>query len=967
MIIVFAAVAALGVPESNPDFVYWDPFLTKLSPEDTRVQTEGITPTLRSSEREGRRKRFGPPPPGYFRIVGQAVPDWTELDQFPFALRGSESVTWAPVGPKPISGEYWSGNANASGRVVDIAPHPSNADICYIASASGGVWKTVDGGNTWTPLTDELPSLNHGAVELDPSNPDIVYIGTGEITTGSTGDGVFRSLDGGQTWTRIAEASDVGFQIPDIEVDPSNPNIIHVVSSSGYHRSTNAGGSWTTVIGGACSSVEVDPSNPSNVYIGRNNSGVWKSTNSGASVTQLTTGLPSSGSVDRSLVSLCDGTPSTLYVGFSQGSSVEGLYKTTNGGTSWTRLNNTPNFANPQAWYDMFVGVDPNDPDTVYCGGVHAQYAVAGVIRSTNSGTNWTELAGTGGQREMHPDQHVIAFGPNNTVWVGNDGGVWKSTNQGDDWTNCNATLTVTQNYTIAVSPFDSNKIMGGTQDNGTVAREVDSLVWPQLIGGDGGFLAYDHERPDTRYTTYVFLDTFRFDPGFANISGPWGSDQRQFIAPLVMDPNDSDILLGGTNRIWRTTNASTSATWSPISGNIGTVNAIAVAEGDSDVIYTGSTGGQVWVTTNASNFNQRLFGTGGAIADIYINPSDHGQAYIAVNRGNGQRVRRTDNFGVNWTDVTGSLPDGVIPTALEVDWEQTPPHLYLGCGAGVYVSINGGLTWVKDGADLPNVNIGDLYIDDNTRTITAGTYGRGAFRADLPDPSVCAPITFIDQPADAEVCVGGDASFSVLTDAFNPTYVWTGPNGVVGNDATLVLGDVSFTDAGQYVCTVTNTCNSTADSFTATLTVGGVQISDQPDSQTVDVGQTAVFTVVASGDALTYTWFGPNGFIAEFSNTLTINNVSQDDAGDYVVTVSDSCGFANSDTATLTVNATADCPADVNGDGNADPADFTAWLSCFNNPASAPFCDRADVNNSGAIDPSDFTAWLAAFQAGCP
>ena len=224
-------------------------------------------------------------------------------------------------------------------------------------------------------------------------------------------------------------------------------------------------------------------------------------------------------------------------------------------------------------------------------------------------------------------------------------------------------------------------------------------------------------------------------------------------------------------------------------------------------------------------------------------------------------------------------------------------------------------------------------------------------------------------QPQGDSLCVG--ETFETSVDAIGPnlTYTWFGPSGLlVGEtDATLTITNVDQSDAGNYLCVVGSDCGS-LNSENATLTVdSGATITDQPDSQTVDEGDTAVFTVLANGTGLTYTWFGPNGFIAEFTNTLTINNVTPADAGNYTVTVSDTCGFVNSDIATLTVNATGDCPADVNGDGNADPADFTAWLGCFNNPASAPFCDRADVNNSGAIDPSDFTAWLAAFQAGCP
>ncbi len=649
------------------------------------------------------------------------------------------SGAWYLLGPRPITDEYWSGNDDASGRVVGIAAHPSDADTAYIASASGGVWKTTDGGLNWTPITDELSVLNHGAIAIDPSDPETIYVGTGEYTTASTGDGLFRSVDGGVNWAQIATTAQVGSTCSRVLVDPTNPLRIHVTGNSGYVRSTDGGGTWTTQLSGAASDVELNPGNPNEVLVARHGDGIYRSNNGGNSFVKLTGGLPTS-DVNRILIAPAASNPGTYYTAIVDGSAgLRGLYRTTDSGNNWVQKTNTPNFPSPQGWYDVFLGVDPTAHDTVYAGGVSPIYAPAGVVKTVNGGNSWTEISAGALGGQLHPDEHAIEFGPDGTIWVGNDGGVWKSTDGGQSWINLNPTLTVTQNYQIALSPHDAAQLMGGTQDNGTVGRDADVLDWPQVMGGDGGFAAYDADDPARFYTTYVYLTIYRRDSsGWSDISGPWGSDSRNFISPLVMDPGDPHTLLGGTNRVWRTTDAHASANWNAISTTAvaggGTLNAIAVAATDSDVMYTGSSTGDVWVRNTGGAWSDKSAGLpNGEISDVLLDPADPAIAYVGFYSTSGPRVLRTDSFGAAWVDVTGTLPSGVAARALEIDWRFDPPHIYVGSGAGVYESSDDGVTWQKDGTDLPNVNIGDLRIDFGALTITAGTYGRGAWRKSLP------------------------------------------------------------------------------------------------------------------------------------------------------------------------------------------------------------------------------------------
>jgi photosystem II stability/assembly factor-like uncharacterized protein len=685
---------------------------------------------------------YGPPPPEYVKITAQPVPGWTP-EQMQNAPDGPGS--WTPMGPSPITNEYWSGNANAAGRVASIAVDPTNPARAFIGSASGGVWRTTDSGASWTPLTDELSILTHGWVTLDPTNPSTIYAGTGEYVTGSGGDGLFKSTDGGSTWSRIATASQVGSNISRVAVDPSNTQIIHVTSSGGYYRTTSGGASWSQVLTSACSDLAVNPATPGIVYVGRANDGVYKSTNSGQSFTRIWP-IPSDPNARRVVLALAPSSPGTVYCAITNPSNgLLGLYKTTDHGATWAQLTNTPNFPSPQAWYDTCVIVSPTNPDLVFCGGVFPSYAVAGIIRSTDGGASWTDVTVGGSGGQVHPDMQSFAFGPDGTLWVACDGGVWRTTNNGQSWINCNSNLVLAQNYALALHPTDSGRIIGGTQDNGTIQRTT-SNAWPQILSGDGGFSAYDFANPSRRYVTYVYLAVYRqLNSNTTNISGPWGNDSRNFIAPLVMDPNDSRTLLGGTNRVWRTTSADGTPNWTAISTTTvssgGTLNAIAVAPGFSNTIYVGSTQGTVYYTANASTWLNRSTGLpSGQVSEIVIDPADPAHAFVTFYNTTGARVLETSNAGLTWTNITGALPAGVSAKCLAVDWRFAIPGLWVGSGAGLYWSYDRGATWARDGADFPNVIVNDLLINPATNTITAGTYGRGTWRATLPGspPAPC-------------------------------------------------------------------------------------------------------------------------------------------------------------------------------------------------------------------------------------
>lgn len=738
----------------------WDGPRPAKKPRGVIFEPRTIRPEFEALAVKSNRKKkskfeeMGPPPPGYIKITGEPVPNWDETRN-QYENRASP-FSWTFMGPKPASSEYWSGENNAGGRVVSIAPHPIDPDICYIASASGGIWKTTDGGTNWNPLTDELSVLNHGAVTLDPSNPEIVVIGTGEYQQSSNGDGAFRSTDGGQTWDRIATRDQVGSRCSGIAVSATNSDVIHFAGNVGYSRTTNGGTTWTRIIDANCSALELDPSNSNIVYVARRANGIYKSTNAGQNFTKLAGGLPTSG-FDRIVMDISRSNPQVLYAAFIIGSNVSGIYKTVNGGTNWTPLADQPNFCAAQCWYDAYIGVDPTDPNVVYVGGVDPRYSQGGVLKSINGGASWVETSQNGDS--LHPDHHAIEFGPGNVIWEANDGGISKSLDGGANWINLNNTLAVTQMYHAIVHPVDANRIMGGTQDNGTPERTGNSLIWPQLQVGDGGYSVFDPSSFSRRYTTYVYLAVTRWNGSNGRgISGEWEADSTNWISPIIMDPNSTTTLYAGTERIWRTTNATDTSqigpVWTAISdyevGEGETINNIAIGKTNSNIVYVGNGLGGVWVTTNAGAptplWESRSAGlpvnVGTEVSSLIVSPNSAATAFVSYYRTSSSRIFRTDTTGGTWRDVTGNLPTGVGVRSLAVDFRYTPPVMYVGSGAGIYVSFDEGDSWIKDDHTFPNVNIGWLHIDERTSELTAGTYGRGVWRTPLANPNIvlCIP-----------------------------------------------------------------------------------------------------------------------------------------------------------------------------------------------------------------------------------
>ncbi len=692
--------------------------------------------------------------------------------------RGKTRAAWTERGP-----------SNIGARVTDIIIHPSNPDIIYAAHASSGVFKSTDGGGTWNPISDDLPVLTIGAIAVDPVDPDVLYVGTGEANANSysfIGMGVFKSTDGGDTWGYIG--LEETRYIARIVIDPENTDRIWVAGTGalfgtnperGIYRSLDAGDSWDLVLSVSDSTagtdVAIDPTRPDTVYAAMwervrgltyrqsagPTSGIYRSTDGGDSWVELTAGLPSGSGVGRIGLSVCASSPNVVYAIYADHPGYfAGVYKTTNGGDSWTRTNDGALDAlfSSFGWYFGQIRVDPSNPDRVFALGVP-------FYRSENGGTSWSEVGPSN-----HVDHHALAFDPSDPsrIFEGNDGGIYRSTNSGTSWTKLYHQPT-NQFYAIEIDYQNPSRLYGGTQDNGTlrtVTGDVDD--WEEIFGGDGFTCIVDPTDPNTIFAEYQWGNLYK-STDFANhwdwaLDGVSESDRRNWSTPVVLDPSDPQTMYFGTYRMYRSTNGADS--WSAISGdltngdqgaNFGTITTIAVAPSDPDVIYVGTDDSNVWVTQNGGG---NWTNVSGSLPDrwvtrVAVDPTDDSIGCVTFS---GLRwdeaigyVYRTTDSGGSWADVTGDLP-GAPVNALVIDPDQTS-RLFVGTDVGCFYTEDLGGTWRMLGTNLPAVPVYDLKLHQPTRTLVAGTHGRSmhsidlgtltdAVAGDLPGPRIAAGLS---------------------------------------------------------------------------------------------------------------------------------------------------------------------------------------------------------------------------------
>ena len=676
------------------------------------------------------------------------------------------------------SNESWEsvGPLNIGGRVTDIARHPSDAETFYIGCSVGGVWKTTDGGNNWRPIFDDQPAISIGDLALSKSNPDIIYVGTGEsngsASSGSFfGTGVYRSDDGGETWNPAG--LDNSNHIGRLVIDDNDPNTVYAATTGvlygngpnrGLYKTTNGGQSWEHIFfideKTACIDVVVNPNNSDIIYAAMwererfpwvrdyagLNSGIYKTEDGGENWRKLSNGLPNNLiELGRIGLTMSKTNPDKLYACTTINDITnvfEGLYKTEDGGESWERAEGDMLTVSSQpfssfGWFFGNVRVDPENDDKVALLGLHALFTESG-------GDTWRRALG------MHVDMHALEFfdGNSDDLLVGNDGGLYRSLDGGQTFQFI-SNIPITQIYNMEVDPENPEKLFVGTQDNNTqVTFSGNPDEYVPILGGDGFHVLVDPNNTDLVYAEYQWGNLHKSTEGGENMERITdGLDQLRtnWNSPIALSPVNSSVLFYGSHKLHRSFRGEN---WDIISDDLtkgqhpsgsssyGTITTIAPSYQTLDVVYVGTDDGEVALTLDGgdtwTSINNGL--PDRYVTEIAVNPNNDAEAIVTLsgyrNVDYQPHVLITNNYGNTWTDISNGLPE--VP-ANDIEYHHEDDNLlYLGTDAGMWFSNDKGQNWSPYSTGMPFTIVTDLKIHAPTNNLYASTYGRSMYKRDI-------------------------------------------------------------------------------------------------------------------------------------------------------------------------------------------------------------------------------------------
>ncbi len=686
-----------------------------------------------------------------------------------------------------VVGWEWLGPGNIGGRTRSIVFRDANTIL--IGAASGGIWRSANAGGSWTPINDFLPSLNVSCMTIDPTNSNVIYAGTGEGFNGGTrsklsfigGAGIFKSTDGGTTWTQLTNT--IGWPyIYRLTHHPTQANTLFAATSSGLFRSTDGGANWATAINASMWDVKIDPANPTRVLAG-NPGGVFLSTNNGTAGTwtTLTTGASNLLPSNSGRCEVAFGANGTMWVSMDidTGTAVDpmgnhipvrgSVYRSTNVGANWTRRI-AFDYLGGQGEYDNVIWASPDDANLVVVGGIN-------LWRSVDGGANFTVISDWtkyhSGGPSAHGDQHIAIAPPNYSssnrrLYFGNDGGIQTNANiytaaPTTGWTNLANGLGITQFYG-GDAPPGGDRIIGGAQDNdnSVYTPSGGTNAWHQAQTGDGGFCAINPQTSATLYTEYIALQVNKSTDGgnsYFGVNKPngltdagadsMGATHALFIAPFVMDKNSPNTLIAGGESLWRTTNGA--ANWVSIrgaqnllsgAGGVSQCSALAIAKTNSNRVWAGYNDGRL-SCTNGANVStwidrQTTDMPRSFVTDIAVNPKNENEVFVAFGGYATNTLWFTADSGAHWVLRHGA-GNAAIP-AVQINAITFHPIdtslVFVGTDIGLFSSDSKGTAWNRaplypntpGNNDGPGtIEISRLFWQDIY--LVAATYGRGMWR----------------------------------------------------------------------------------------------------------------------------------------------------------------------------------------------------------------------------------------------
>lgn len=706
-------------------------------------------------------------------------------DQFPVEayLSGMQAATRAAYlrsARPPGFDEPWENPIppNFSGRVNAVAVHPNNESIIYAGLASGGLFKTMDGGNSWFPIFDDQAYLAIGSIALDPSNPEIVYVGTGDPNvTGYPflGDGLYRSTDGGKNWeylglreTRI---------ISTILVHPTNPSILWAgclglpmdrTQDRGVYKSVDGGKTWKQTLftsnQAGVTDMVLDPFNPNNVYVAfwdriRTNresilSGVngrvFRSEDGGSTWSPVVMG--NAAVLGRIALAHSGVTPGRVFarvVGSDQ--ELDNIYRSDDSGKTWspvidwssTNLGRTGALGSTQfGWYFGKFAVNPKNDFEIYLLGID-------LWRTRNGGRNWELAAPSWRQYVVHADKHDLVFSKSGMLYLATDGGLYGKTETADSWKMLGA-LPGLQFFRVGYNPHRPDIYYGGTQDNGTLQSSTLGAAWKRVYPNDGFTTHFDPIDPNGIYVQMQYGRKFYSGNSGASWtnanSGILDTERSHWDTPFLYSTHQPGTMYTGTYRVYKSSGTKV-PTWKAISpdltdGNIygnafHTISALSESPKDSNLLYAGTTDGNLWRSANAGGFWTPIQAglPNRYITSVHASPDIAEYVYVSFS---GYRdnvtlpyIFRSKNKGTTWENISGDLPPIAVNDLLVLKGHKDS-IVFAATDAGVYATKNGGQQWHRLGRDFPQVAVYDLTWNSAWNTLLAGSFGRSIFTYDL-------------------------------------------------------------------------------------------------------------------------------------------------------------------------------------------------------------------------------------------
>lgn len=649
------------------------------------------------------------------------------------SIQNTPVSNWQPLGP--FTNTSFGGASLGQGRINIIELDPSNPNTWYIGTPAGGIWKSTNSGSNWTPLTDSLPQIGVSGIAIDPNNSNIIYIATGDKDNDdSYSFGVFKSIDGGLTWNQTGLQSTWNSKgIGDLIINPNNSNVLLAATKTGISRSLDGGTSWSVRTTGNFTQGNIRfKTNDSSTIFATSTNRFFRSTDGGGTFTKITSGLPTNAT--RMVMDVTANDPNYIYV-LCYSSSLHstnngyiGIYRSTDGGSSFSLMNNTTNVLEAsQGWYDLAIAANPNNKEEIFTGALN-------VWRSTNGGTSltkinsWSSITPT----YTHADIHYLGF-KNGLLFCGSDGGIYVSNTGVTTFTNKTAGAQISQTYKISTANSTNPSLTSGLQDNG--GFRYNGTNWNKWHGGDGMDNAINLTNSTIMYAFMqfgqnLFISTNSGLNTESNITSP-GSINGDWVTPLKL--NNNNQLFSGFNKLYKF-NGTTSGNWVAHSTNTFTSNItdfefhpannqivyIAVGTG----LYKSTNGGVDFTLTSTFSSN---------ITSIVAHQTDVNKVYVTNSGFTGNRVNYSSNGGQTFTSITGSLPF-ISVNMIKHHANHPNDALYIGTAHGVYYRDNITNDWAPFDTNLPNVSVRDLEINLLSNKLYSGTYGRGVWATDLPN-----------------------------------------------------------------------------------------------------------------------------------------------------------------------------------------------------------------------------------------